>query len=554
MKIGRLKLSIVYVCLLLVVGCQNKESSDLEATDEQPQWTPVTFTYFNAVTNGQNIYSNMTTLGKRFEEDTGVNIKVEYPSNDLDTTIGVMIASGQYPDMMSPDVAIDKIMEADAFIPLNDLMEEHAPNLKKVYEPYLDLMTHEDGNIYFIPFGASHGFLANPDIDQGAFWIQRGILKEFGYPEVITLDEYFHLIESYVSKYPEINGEKTIGFTALTNDWRFFAMTNPPAHLAGYPNDGDVIVNMETFKASVYGNKEMTKRYLKKLNEINDKGLFDDKAFVTTYEEYLDTISSGRVLGFFDYRWQVGQAFNYLSAKGDDDREYMALPIVFDEGIKDQYVDPPSFNSNRGIGITKSADDPVRIMQFWDYLMEEENQKLISWGIEGETYEVNEDGRYYRTKEQMMKISQEEFKEQFGISIFEWYWPRGAGLFPDGNAWEARRQPEVAIVNYTKEEQVLLEAYNLDVFSDLFAEPKERPWFPAWSAHIEPGSDAAIFKEQAQRLQRLWYPQLVLCKPSEFEGKWEEYVNEYEQLNIEAYEKVMNEFISQRIEWSKDRN
>lgn len=82
-------------------------------------------------------------------------------------------------------------------------------------------MKHEDGNIYFIPFGASHGFLANPDIDQGAFWIQRGVLKEFGYPEVTTLDEYFQLIESYVANYPEINGEKTIGFTALTYDWRF---------------------------------------------------------------------------------------------------------------------------------------------------------------------------------------------------------------------------------------------------------------------------------------------------------------------------------------------
>ena len=53
-------------------------------------------------------------------------------------------------------------------------------------------------------------------------------------------------------------------------------------------------------------------------------------------------------------------------------------------------IDPPSFVNNRGIGITVSAQDPVRIIKFLDFLLEEENQIMNQWGIEGVTYEVDE--------------------------------------------------------------------------------------------------------------------------------------------------------------------
>jgi putative aldouronate transport system substrate-binding protein len=546
MKTKSLMFMMVFVCSLFV-GCSVDESKD---NSQDEELSPVTFTYFNAARSGRSTHSNLTTIGKIFEEQTGVNFKVDNLVGDIDTSIGVMIASGQYPDVISPDIAIDKLVGAEAFIPLNDLIDEHAPNLKKVYEPYLEQMTHEDGNIYYIPFGADQGYVPNPDIDQGAFWIQRRVLREFGYPEIKTLDQYFDLIEQYAQKYPETNGEETIGFTALTYDWRFFAISNPPSHLAGYPNDGDVIVDMDTYKAEVYGNKDITKQYLAKLNEVNSKGLFDQEAFVATYAEYLAKITSGRVLGFFDYRWQVGQAFNSLSSAADDDREYMALPIVFNESIKDQYLDPPAFTANRGIGITKSAKDPVRIMKFFDNLMKEENQKLVNWGIEGETYEVNDEGRYYRTKRQIALTAQKQFRDQFGFSIFEWNWPRGNGVYSDGNAWEPRRQHEVAINSYSAKDQILLDAYNLNVFTDLFSEPEERPWFPAWSANIEQGSAAAIFQDQKQNLQRQWFPRMVLSEPSQFESEWNAYVAEFNKLDYQSFEQVMNEFIQKRIEQS----
>ena len=393
--------------------------------------------------------------------------------------------------------------------------------------------------------------MPNPNIGQGAFWIQRGILKEAGYPKVNTLDEYFDLIVQYAEKYPQIDGMDTIGFTSLTDDWRFFVTANPPMHLAGYPNDGNVIVDMDTHEAKVYGNSEYTKTWLQKLNDINAAGLFDREAFVSNYDEYLAKLSSGRVLGFFDYGWQIGQAERSLKEAGNDDRRYIALPIVFDESITDQYVDPPAFVANRGVGITTSAKDPVRIIKYFDNMLKEENQKLISWGIEGETYEVDENGRYFRTEDQLNTTADQDFREEFGFSYFEWYWPSGNGLFEDGNAWDAGNQPEVARANYTEGDKEILEKYDIEVFAGLFSEPDERPWFPAWSAEVEQGSPAQIFEQKAQDCKEKYFPRLALESPDKFEAIWDEYLSEYNKLDVEGYEAFFTEIVKQRIEDAK---
>ena len=343
----------------------------------------------------------------------------------------------------------------------------------------------------------------------------------------------------------------TIGFTSLTDDWRFFNISNPPNHLAGYPNDGEVMVDMDTHEAKVYANSEHTKRWLQKLNEINAAGWFDKEAFIGNYDEYLAKLSSGRVLGFFDGRWQFAPAETALRDAGDDDRRYMPVPIVFDENIKDQYVEPPSFVANRGIGITISASDPVRIIKYFDNMLKEENQKLISWGIEGETFEIDENGRYYRTDEQLDLTGDQDFRDEFGFTYYNFYWPSGDGLFEDGNAWDAGNQPEVARANYTEGDKLILEKYNIEVFADLFAEPDERPWYPTWSAEVEQGSPAQVFEQRASDLKRKHFAILVTESPDNFETNWNEYISEYNQLDVEGYEAFFTNVVKQRVEDAK---
>lgn len=536
---------------IAVSGCSGNSSNTNNTSEPGNEGTnkkePVTFTYFNATAN-KDIDTNKTKIGKILEEQTGVNFKQEFLVGDLQTKIGTMIASNEYPDVIQPDAGIDKIIDAGAFIPLNDLIDKHGPNIKRVYEPYFNLMTADDGNIYFLPFSPLVGeYIPNPTIDQGAFWIQNRVLKEAGYPKIKTLDEYVKLISDYVDKHPD---EDTIGMTLLTHDWRFFDVTNPPNHLAGYPNDGGVQVDMKTMEAKVYGDNDDTKRWLQTLNDLNAKGLLDKSSFVDNYDQYLAKLTSGKVLGFFDYGWQAQQAFNTLRSNGKDDLEYFPVPIVLDENIKDQYLDPPSFVNNRGIGISVSAKDPARIIQYFDNLLTDENQKLTRWGIKGETYEVDDKGRLYQTDEQIAKLKDNDYSREIGISYYSYYWPMyGQGsTFPDGNAVDPGRQTEVAQASFTAEEKERLNKYGAETYSEMFAAPEERPWYPAWSIALEQGSQAQIFSVKQTDLQKKYFAKIVLAAPDKFESVWNEYVTEYRKTPVEEYEKTMTEEVKKKVQ------
>ena len=53
-----------------------------------------------------------------------------------------------------------------------------------------------------------------------------------------------------------------------------------------------------------YNVTDTAKRYFGKLNEEFHKGIMDPRAFNATYDQYLDKLSTGAVLGMVDQWWQ----------------------------------------------------------------------------------------------------------------------------------------------------------------------------------------------------------------------------------------------------------
>ncbi|GMK40377.1 ABC transporter substrate-binding protein [Paenibacillus sp. CCS19] len=560
------------VMALSVAACGSDKNDENNASNNETATTPktegastttetdapkdkVTYSMFIGVSGEKDLNTNETKIGKILEDQTGVNMKIEHLVGDLNTKIGTYIAGQKYPDVMVPDAGIEEILKAKAFIPLDDLIEQYGPNIKRVYGPYFERMKADyGGHIYFLPFSAQVGAVVpDPNINQGAFWVQRRVLKEAGYPVIKTMDQYTKLIEDFVAKHPE---EDLIGTLTLTNDWRFFATSNVPMHLDGFPNDGNVEVDVNTLDAKTYAGSDSTKRWLQTLNTLNAKGLFDKSSFVDNYDQYIAKLTSKKVVGFFDYGWQVGTATAALNdaARKDptqDDYKYFPMAVTWD-GTKDQYLDPAGWTSNRGIGITTSAKNPERIIQYWDNMLKEENQVLISWGVKGETYEVNEQGRFYRTKEQIDKID-EAFKEQYGFKTFDWDFPayNQTSTFADGNAKGVGFQPEVFEMSLTDGDKEILAKYGLKTYADIFTKPEDRPWFPAWSIPKEQGSAAQIWETKKDDLTKKYFSKLVLAKPADFEGVWADYKKEFDKLDTAGYEKWYVEQIKKVVEVAK---
>ncbi|KWX74372.1 ABC transporter substrate-binding protein [Paenibacillus riograndensis] len=531
-------------------GAPNSPAAKGNSVSGSGDTSPVTYKYFSFGGPKKQVLGSETTIGKELQKQTGVDWNIEYLVGDGDTKAGVMIASGDYPDIIDSSGQMAKLMDAGAFIPLDDLIEKYGPNIKRVYGPYYEKFRQKDGKLYFFPYGANIGYLSEPNFQTG-FYIQRSVLKEFNYPKITTLDEYFDLIKQYKEKHPQVEGKDTIGFATFAGEQgSFFTLQNPAMHLAGSPNDGGTMVDMKTHEAKLVAGSEYQKRWIQKLNEANAQGLVDPESFTMNRDQYLAKLTSGRVLGYFSYSWQVGDATNNLKKAGDDDKRYVALPIVFDKGIKDQYIDPPGFVNNYGVGITVKAKDPVRIIKYFDNLLKEENQILVQWGIKDQSYAVDENGRFTYANDEQRQIHEDPEKSlKFGFDYFNYSWPRygNSSILQDGNAYGPGNQPEVATFGYTDGDKQLLAAYGVKTFSELFSNPDERPWFPAWSIALEQGSPEQMFITKADDLQRNHLPSMILDTPANFSKNWDDYMNQFNKLDKKTYEDFITKKVQDRV-------
>ncbi len=489
---------------------------------------------------------------KKIKEELGVTCNFEFLVGDKNQKIGVMIAGGEYPDVITlGSDTVSKFTGAGALVPLEDIIEKDAPNLKKHFDPYKNKVKDvTDGHFYVMP---GYGVYYNDfsiNVNEGpAFFMQKAVLKDAGYPKVKTLDQYFDLIEKYKAKNPTIEGQPTIGFEVLSEGWRDFCLKNPPQHLIGHPNDGGVVVDNKTNTAEFFWDKDYAKRYYKKLNEINAKGLLDPESFTMNYDQYIAKLSSGRVLGMFDQHWNFSNAELTLKTQKKFERTYAPLPIVFDEGTQDYYMDRPVLNVNTGYAITKSAKDPARIVKFFDALLTEKWQKILGWGIEGEDYKVDDKGMYYMTPEQRVHYNDQTWRLGNMAHTLWYYAPKMEGTFTDGNATGPGGQPKEYFDSLSDYDKEFLKAYGYDQQSDFFSPaPENRVSYPAWQVDLVDGSPAAMANTKVGDIATKFLPKAILAKPDKFDSVWDEYVNQLHKEDIQAYVDRINDQLKWRAE------
>ncbi|MHA0857357.1 type 2 periplasmic-binding domain-containing protein [Paenibacillus sp. CMAA1364] len=549
------KVSMIMLLSLsfILTGCGNgnndaKPVTDATTTDKTEVVEPFDVTVYINEPGQQPTPDNK--IYKMMKEKLGVTFKFEFLAGDSNQKLGVMIAGEDYPDLLTGG---SKLTDAGAFIPLEELIEEHAPNLKAHYADYWNQMKDpDDGHIYMLPnYGAYTGNFNVNWYSGPAFWIQKAVLEEFDFPKVTTLDQYFDLIAKYKEKYPTIDGAPTSGFEILNYDWRNWSLFNAPQHLIGHPNDGGVVVKDGV--AEIHADKDYAKKYFKKLNEMNNIGLINKETFVQNYDQYLAKVSSGTVLGMFDQHWNFSSAEESLQTQGKDERTYIGLPLVFDEGTKEYYRDLQPINLNNGFGISVNAKDPVKIIKLFDELISEEWQTILSWGIEGEDYFVNAEGRYERTEEQRVASVDATWQLSNKAKALYANMPKFEGTFSNGNASDPAGQSEEFYASLKPYDKKVLDAYGYKTFVDFFTAPPANPvYYPAWQIDLIEGSEAKISDTQRNAVSTKYLPKAILSSPNEFEDVWSEYTSEIGKANIPAYEKRMNEQIQWRIKnWSK---
>lgn len=514
---------------------------------------PVTISMW--MTTGSSAPAADNKLTKLLKEKLGVTLTYEIVAPDnADQKTGVMLAGGEYPDLVGATDLNARFILGGALIPLDDYLTADKANLLFEHvRPYWNRMAFDAGDgvkkIYILPnYNRFYGEITGgTHYGASGFWIQKAVLEDAGYPSLDNwnLDKYFGLIENYVKKYPTIDGQPTIGFEVLAVSGREWGMTNPPEYLAGHPNDGGVIVNNNV--AEIFANKDIAKRYYQYLNTMNAKGLVDRESFTQTLDQYLAKLATGRVLGMYDQRWGFGNAQDALIAAGKDNRTFVSTMPVY-EGATPYYADRDVMNINQGFGVSVSCKQPDVAVSFLNTMLSEEWQKILHWGIQGEDYLVDDNGRFYRTPE--MRETQKDlvWRASNKLEALLDVLPKHQGTYADGNAYNADNQPEEFFVTLSDYDKNFLNAYNKKTWRDFLNQPPENPvYYPCWNITLPDGSEAQMANKQLTDLSLKYLPRAILANPSEFEGIWNEYITEIEKVDYKEIERVINEGIQERI-------
>ena len=505
---------------------------------------------------------------KWIEEKFGVTFSWDILVGDKDQKIGVLIASGDLPDLVEVDS--EKFQGAGCLRDLKPLVEKYGPNLMKHYSSAWKKMIDQDSekdasgkitkeHIYSLPnYGVIDGIPSDTYYNQNGWWIQKAVLKEFGYPTIKTIDQYFDLLEAYYKKYPTIDGMPTIPFNIITADWEAFDLWNPPQFLSGNPNDGNGHVIKENGKYVYYDifTDKFAKQWFQLANGYFQRGLIDPASFTDNRDQYYAKIAQGRVLGMFIQGWQfMGEPEQTLWTAGKDERTYAPLPLTFDESIKPHYRDQSLPNLQRGYGITVKCpeDKAIKIIQFMDKMIEEENQKVLYWGFQGEDYMVDASGRPYRTDEQRANQRDPNWIQKNRATLWTEEAPKLEGTMPSGYT---RNMDDLAWEYELSQKQVdidLWKAYGVGSYAEFIDAnpPKNAGWYPMWQCN--PSAEKGGFEEEAavamtgfETVQRKYLPAMIMGKPEDFEKTWAEYSALLKPLT-ETYNKFMQQQLDNRV-------
>ena len=494
-------------------------------------------------------------LTKLLKDKLGVTLAYEIISPDnANAKIESMLAGGKYPDLLGTVDHNARLVLGGAIIPLDDYLKPGAADtLYEHVKPYWNRLSIDAGkgkHIYVLPdYNRYYGKITGgTNYSASGFWIQKDVLEAAGYPNLdnMTLEKYFKLIEDYIAKYPIIDGQPAIGFEILAAQGREWILNNPPEYLYGAPNNGGVIVDENNY-AYIFGNKDIAKRYYQFLNQMNAKGLIDPESFMQTLDQYLVKLSSGRVLGMYDQRWNFGSAHDYLVSAQKDERTWVSTMPVY-EGKTPYYADREVMNINQGFGVSVSCKQPDVIVSFLNTMMGEEWQKILSWGIEGEDYLVGSDGMFTRSDQMRENSKDTTWRLHNKLDALLDLLPKHQGTFTDGNAYGPDDQPAEFFATLRDYDKNFLSKYNKQTWRDFLNQPPENPvYYPTWNIPLPDGSDAQMANRQLTDASLQYLPKAILAAPSDFEGVWDEYIDAVSKINVKAYEDVINTEIQKRI-------
>ena len=221
---------------------------------------------------------------KLVEKKFNVNIKWDLaPADALTDRRQLLLASGDYPEVFLEgkfnNTDIQTYGKQGVLIPLNDLIDKYAPNIKKVMEekPYFkDAITAPDGNIYGLPRlnECYHCTYSQK------YWMNKEWLDKLGLKVPTTTDELYTVLKAFKTQDPNGNGKHDeIPLTGAPNKYVWNGNIDAFMMNSFIYNDNDKYLTVKDGKVDFAANKPEWKEGLAYMNKLYKDGLIDPASF-----------------------------------------------------------------------------------------------------------------------------------------------------------------------------------------------------------------------------------------------------------------------------------
>jgi len=413
-------LILAIITTLLIAGCTSKESGNdasKEGSNENSN-EPAKFSIairtlaLPHIENSPDI--NKDDLVLKLEEFTNTDIDIRLlDHNEYKTKMDLMFASGDIPDVVqgmgkytNSGQSMEQAVEAGVFLPLDDLIDKHAPNLKKFIpeEVWESQRYHKDGKIYAIP-----QLLGNPS--RRATFIRKDLLDKAGLEVPKTVEETLNVLR----KFKEMGVEQP--YVARKN------LSYSDTFMGAFDVQPLMELDEKGNPVPKYLDSENMKKAIQTYKTMYDEGLIHKEFLTQESSQYKDIIQSGKG-GMFSANANVLNSWNKLLKENVPDGELAIIPSpVGAEGTNGGYVIyDPAF---RNFLINKDAKNPEKIIEFFDWMVTEEATEFFTFGIEGKDYSKENGEIKYNFAEAPDEINREAFRTG-------WLWMTGDAAYTEG--------------------------------------------------------------------------------------------------------------------------
>nr|WP_300767611.1 extracellular solute-binding protein [uncultured Acetatifactor sp.] len=335
------------------------------------------FTSFSGMNQS---YTLPDTLAMQ-EAMSRANINITFDSvlsADLTEKRNLMLASGEYPDMLFKSGIgmgdLTKYGGQGILIPLEDLIHEYMPNLTAKLDEIdgWQYLTSPDGHIYSIPEISARGEI-------NLFWLNKKWLDNLSLEEPKSMDDLYEVLKAFKEQDANGNGDPDdeIPFSLTQGDYLGLLK------YSGFSYDEGSMCAVIDGKLTYVPTTDYFREYVAYLAKLYQEGLLEQTSFTQGGEQQQATGQSGDVYGSF---WTMGA---FLTVGRDNDDDYVVMtpfhedtyPII--TGIKVGTM-----------AITDACEHPEVLMAWADYLYSEEGGILAWMGVEGKTYQVADNGKW----------------------------------------------------------------------------------------------------------------------------------------------------------------